>query len=195
MSADAPPAEDAERKVMGIDPYERRWMITAIVLLVGFAVTVTVAGFAMGFSLPTVDQQVDPKTVAETAPWDEPGVREISPGVFEAYVIAQTWSFSPRDLVVPVGSEVTFYVTSIDLQHGFKINDTNVNMQIVPGQVSKLVHNFEEVGTFPILCTEYCGKGHAAMFGQVTVLSAKDYAAKQEADQAATDNADQETTG
>ncbi|MGQ9491600.1 MAG: hypothetical protein ACUVR4_12035 [Anaerolineae bacterium] len=34
---------------------------------------------------------------------------------------------------MPVGSTVTFYVTSADVQHGFAIRDTNINMQIVPG--------------------------------------------------------------
>ena len=41
-----------ERKKMGIDPYERRWMIVSIALLVAFAATVGIAGFAMGFDLP-----------------------------------------------------------------------------------------------------------------------------------------------
>ena len=53
-------------------------------------------------------------------------------------MIAQTWAFVPREIEVPVGSEITIYVTSPDLQHGFKITDTNVNMMVVPGQVSKL---------------------------------------------------------
>ncbi|MCB0959836.1 MAG: cytochrome c oxidase subunit II [Acidimicrobiales bacterium] len=168
-----------ERKKMGIDPYERRWMIVSIALLVAFAATVGIAGFAMGFDLPGQDERVDPQTVATTPPWDEPGVREISPGVYEAYVIAQAWSFSPREIVVPKGAEVTIYVTSIDLQHGFKITDTNVNMQVVPGEVSRLRYTFDELGEFPYLCTEYCGRGHAAMFGQVRVVSQEDYEASQ----------------
>ncbi|MEZ5217620.1 MAG: hypothetical protein R2715_13810 [Ilumatobacteraceae bacterium] len=65
-------------------------------------------------------------------------------------------------------------MTSIDVQHGFKITDTNINMQVVPGQVSKLEHEFDEIGEFPYLCTEYCGQGHAAMFGTVKVVSAAD---------------------
>jgi cytochrome c oxidase subunit 2 len=61
-------------------------------------------------------------------------------------------------------------VTSTDVQHGFKIQDTNVNMQIVPGQVSKLTFTFDEVGEYPYICTEFCGLGHAAMFGTVMVV-------------------------
>lgn len=179
--AAAAPADGERHLVMGIDPYERRWMISAIVLLVVFAGLVTIAGFSMGFQLPGRDGRVDPRTVADEEPWATPGVREISPGVYEAHVLAQAWSFAPREIEVPVGSEVTIYVTSVDLQHGFKITDTNINMQIVPGQVSKLDYTFDEVGEFPYLCTEYCGSGHAAMFGQVNVLSEEDWAAAQAA--------------
>ena len=75
-----------------------------------------------------------------------------------------------REVEVPVNSTVTFYVTSRDIQHGFKLQDTNINMQIVPGQVSKLTHTFDEAGEYPYICTEYCGVGHAAMFGSLTVV-------------------------
>ncbi|MDY7101758.1 MAG: cytochrome c oxidase subunit II [Actinomycetota bacterium] len=170
-----------ERLTMGIDPWERRWMMVSVALLVVFGTAITIAGFAAGFQLPGPDSEVDPRTLSEQEPWSEPGVREISPGVYEAYVLAQTWSFSPREIVLPVGSEVTIYVTTPDLQHGFKITDTNVNMQVVPGQVSKLEYTFDEVGEYPYICTEYCGQGHAAMFGTVRVVSEADAAAAQAA--------------
>jgi cytochrome c oxidase subunit 2 len=72
-------------------------------------------------------------------------------------------------VTIRAGSEVTFYVTSIDVQHGFKIQDTNVNMQIVPGQVSKLTVTFDDPGTYDFICTEYCGSAHAQMYGTLTV--------------------------
>ena len=64
-----PPAGPPESELsMGIDPYERNWMRASIVLLVAFAATVTVAGFAMGFELPGADEEVDPRTVARDSP-------------------------------------------------------------------------------------------------------------------------------
>lgn len=157
---------------MGIDPYERNWMRFSAALLVVFFATVSIAGFAMGFQVNGADQEVDPRTVLDAEPWATPGLREISPGNYQAYVVAQTWSFAPRELEVPVGSTVEILVTSPDLQHGFKITDTNVNMMVVPGQVSKITYTFDEVGEFPYLCHEYCGRGHAAMFGVVKVVPA-----------------------
>ncbi len=190
MSSDtqAPPPDDAldEQLVMGIDPWERNWMKLSIGLLVAFAALITIAGFAVGFQLPGDDGQVDPRTVLTDRPWSEPGVTELGDGKFEAYVVAQAWSFAPREIVLPVGAEVDIYVTSSDLQHGFKITDTNVNMQVVPGQVSKLTFEFDEVGEFPYICHEYCGQGHAAMFGTVKVVSQADYDALQAGDAEAT---------
>lgn len=167
--ADAGPPES--QLSMGIDPYERNWMRASVLLLVAFAATVTIAGFAMGFELPGADREVDPRTLLDTPPWDEPGVREVAPGVYEAYVIAQTWAFVPREIEVPLGSEITIFVTSPDVQHGLKITDTNINMQIVPGHVSKLTYTADEVGEFPYICHEYCGSGHAAMFGVLRVVA------------------------
>lgn len=157
---------------MGIDPYEKNWMRLSIALLVVFFATVTVAGFVMGFQVSGNEARVDPRTLTQTEPWSKPGLRQIGANEYEAYVVSQAWAFVPRELDVPVGSKVTIYVASADLQHGFKITDTNVNMQIVPGQVSKLEYTFDTVGEFPFLCTEYCGKGHPTMYGVVKVLPA-----------------------
>lgn len=174
-----PPADlpDDRDLTMGIDPWEKNWLKISVALLVGFAIAVTVAGFAAGFQLPGDEGRVDPRTVADEPPWSEPGLRELGDGKFEAYVVSRVWAFDPNVLVVPVGAEVDIYVTSVDLQHGFKITDTNVNMQIVPGQVSKLTYTFDEAGEFPYICHEYCGSGHAAMFGTVRVVSEAEYEA------------------
>jgi cytochrome c oxidase subunit 2 len=160
------------KESMGVDPFERNWMWLGGALLVVFFVLVTIAGFALGFQVPGVETRVDPETVTSdpNSPFSEPGLREVAEGEYEAYVVARTFTFQPREIEVPVGSKVTIYVTTPDVQHGFKIQDTNVNMQIVPGQVSKLTYTFDRVGEFPYICTEFCGIGHAAMFGVVRVV-------------------------
>ncbi len=178
MSEDQNPAveitTDHELTEVGIDPWERGWMLFSIGMLLVFFAVVSISGFAMGFQVLGADDEVDPASVTESGPFAEPGLVEVSPGHYQAYVIAKTWTFEPRELDVPVGSEVEIYVTSPDLQHGFKITDTNVNMQVVPGQVSKLSYTFDTVGEFPYICTEYCGQGHAAMWGVVNVYDPDD---------------------
>ena len=156
---------------MNIHPYEKRWIIFSILLLAVFTVAVAVAAFALGIQVPAPEQRVDPRTVASdpNSPWSNPGLREIAPGRYEAYILAQIWYFQPREIQVPVGARVTFYVTSKDVQHTFKIQNTNINVQVVPGQVSKLTVTFKQPGTYPFICSEYCGIGHASMFGQIVV--------------------------
>lgn len=180
VSTTVDPPGDEPQLDMGIDPFERNWIRLSILLLVVFFATVSISGFALGFQVSGEDAEVDPRTVLDSPPWSEPGVREIAPGEYEAYVVAKTWLFEPTTIEIPVGSTVTIYVTSPDLQHGFKITDTNVNMQVVPGQVSKLQYTFDEVGDYPYICTEYCGRGHAAMFGTISVVP--DVAADSSAD-------------
>jgi cytochrome c oxidase subunit 2 len=163
-------AETGAKQHLHVDPTEKRWMRAAIVVLVVFAVAVTIAGFMLGIQVPTEEQRVNPQTIQDAPPWSDPGVREIVPGEqYDVYIVAKRFFYEPGTVEVPVGAEVTFYVTSTDVQHGFKIQDTNVNFMAVPGEVSKLTYTFDEPGTYDYICTEYCGLGHAVMFGSVTV--------------------------
>jgi cytochrome c oxidase subunit 2 len=156
---------------MHVDKYEQAWIRLSLFVLVVFILAVFTTSVVNGIKLPTVVQRVDPKTVTTpgVSPWAEPGLREIAPGKYEAYVLAQIWLFTPNEIRVPAGSEVTFYVTSKDVQHGFKISNTNINMMVLPGQVSKLTAHFDKPGTYNIICHEYCGVGHHTMFGQIIV--------------------------
>ena len=130
---ETPGGEAPDRLEMGIDPFERNWMVLAAVMLVVFFATVTIAGFALGFQVSGADSEIDPVTAFDSEPWSDPGLRQISENHYEAYVVSKTWFFEPRELEIPVGATVDIYVTSADLQHGFKITDTNINMQVVPG--------------------------------------------------------------
>ena len=152
-----------------VDRYERGWIIAAVVLLATFALAVTVASFALGIQLPAPEARVDPNAVAQQGPFASPGIRELAPGKYEAFILAQIWFFNPREITVPLGSEVTFYVTSKDVQHGFKLEGTNINLMVIPGQVSKLTYTFDKPGDYNWVCHEYCGLGHAAMFGTLKV--------------------------
>lgn len=159
---------------MHVDSYERGWMIFSFVMLVLFAAAVAVAAFGMGIQVPAPEERVDPRTVATdpNSPWSNPGLREIAPGKYDAYVLARAvpqWEYLPREMTVPAGSRVTFYVTSPDVQHGFMIQNTNANFMVLPGQVSKLTVTFDKPGTYNFICTEFCGAGHGVMYGSIIV--------------------------
>lgn len=159
--------------MMHIDRRERIYLAITIGLLTVFALTLAVSSVAFGIQVPTPVERVDPRTVATPpSPWglpEEERIRELAPGRYEAYVLGQMWQFTPREIRVPAGSSVTFYLTSRDITHGFKISNTNINMMVVPGEVSRLTATFDAPGTYNIICHEYCGALHHTMMGQVIV--------------------------
>lgn len=147
--------------------YERAFMVLSALMLVAFLVALGYAAFEMGLHLPSRAGEIAPDAVARTPPFDDPGVHEIGSGRYEAVVVARAWGYAPAEIRVPVGAEVTFRVTSIDVIHGFHVEGTRINMMVLPGQISQLAYTFDEPGEHLLICHEYCGVGHHAMFGKV----------------------------
>jgi cytochrome c oxidase subunit II len=127
------------------------------------------AAFADNINPPMGMQQIDPTKVASTPPFDKPGLRKLPDGSFEAYVVAEVFEFNPSQLEIPLGSEVTFYVTSADVVHGFFIPNTDINMMAIPGWVNVESHRFTRPGHYLAICHEYCGIGHQNMFARIEV--------------------------
>lgn len=154
-----------------VDTYEKWWIGISVTVLVLFFLTITISAVAFGYQLPYSSVQVNPNTVAQAGPFAEPGLRQLAPGRYEAVVRAgaRPWVFIPAEMKVPVGSQVTFIVTSQDVQHGFLVENTNINAMLLPGRVTTLTHTFRTPGVYHYVCTEYCGLGHQYMFGTLTV--------------------------
>jgi cytochrome c oxidase subunit 2 len=148
---------------------ERIWLAFGLAILVLFAAVITTSAVVDGFVPPSRVQSIDPTKVGQTPPFDHPGLRKIADGAYEAYYVARVFSFSPAEIRVPVGSRVTFYVTSTDVEHGFSVPETGVNTMVTPGWVSSVSHTFKQRGTFLLVCNEYCGAGHHMMAAKVTV--------------------------
>lgn len=153
---------------MHVHPYERAWIIVSVALLMVFGVAIVASSLSMGIQIPGLSARLAPVSPDGFAS-DEPWVRQLGPGRYEANVFAQMWAFQPSEIRVPAGSTVTFYLHSRDLLHGFKILDTNVSLMAIPGQVGKVTATFNQPGEYLIVCNEYCGVGHQAMFGRLIV--------------------------
>jgi cytochrome c oxidase subunit 2 len=170
---------------MHIHPQEKTYATIAIAIVTVFFIAVTISGFSLGFIVPSPESLVDPRTIAtpgngsQYVGFSEPAenrlVEKEAGKEYDLYVTAQMWSFVPfatlpnKELVIKQGAHINFYVTSIDVQHGFMIESTNINMQILPGQVSKLGHTFDKAGSFNLICHEFCGSGHHTMYGTIVV--------------------------
>lgn len=159
-----------------VHSYEKAFLILSAAMLVVFLATLGWTAFGMGFHLPSRSDEIPPDEVRETPPFDDPGVHETDDGL-EAVVIGRAWGFEPAEIHVPAGREVTFKVTSVDVVHGFYVERTRVNLMLLPGQVSELDYTFREPGEHLVICHEYCGVGHHAMFGRVIVEDAETWEA------------------
>lgn len=154
---------------MQIHRYERWWLIFGFGMLLFFLTLIGVAAVADNINPPSDMQRIDPTKLSQTPPFDKPGLRHRPDGSYEAYYVAQVFTFQPERLVIPPGAKVTFYVTSADVVHGFFIPDTDVNMMAIPGWVNEATHTFTRPGEYLLICHEYCGIGHQNMFGKIEV--------------------------
>jgi cytochrome c oxidase subunit 2 len=154
---------------MHIHRTERIWLFFCVALMAVFLAAITAGALIDGLIPPSRVQSIDPTRVAQTPPFDRPGLRKIAAGVYEAYYVAHIFAFDPATIEVPAGSRVTFFVTSADVVHGFSIPETGVNTEVEPGWVSSVAHTFRTPGTFLLICNEYCGSGHLLMAANVVV--------------------------
>ena len=95
------------------------------------------------------------------------------PAVKEFDVVAERFTFTPQRLVVNQGDTVRIRVRSADVTHGFEIKKLDVD-DLVPkgGRLVTFEFTADEAGTFPITCSEYCGRGHEKMKGVLEVQPA-----------------------
>ncbi|MCC6906134.1 MAG: cytochrome c oxidase subunit II [Anaerolineae bacterium] len=152
-----------------IDRFESSFMTLSAIMIAGFGLAVLVAVFGLGVQLPGQVDQLAPAEVDSAPGFDNPGVRMVYPGKYEAYIVVQAWQFTPTEITIPAGSELTMYLASKDIIHGFHVLDTNINVMVIPGQISEVSNVFEEPGTYLYMCHEYCGALHHTMVGQIVV--------------------------
>ena len=149
--------------------YELAWILPSIAIPVGMLAALMVTAFGAGIHLAGDEGRIDPAKVAEHPLFKDPGVSEIAPGQYEVRMTAQIWSFAPAEIRVPAGSTVHFWATSKDLVHGLFVPRHNVNVMLLPGQISHAQARFDTPGEYPMICHEYCGVAHHTMAGKIIV--------------------------
>ena len=86
----------------------------------------------------------------------------------DIYLTARLWAWRP---ILELEKDKTYklHLTSMDYHHGFSLQPTNINIQVVPGyeHVVKITPN--QSGQFSIVCNEYCGINHHTMVGRLYV--------------------------
>lgn len=167
---------------MEIHRYEKLWFGAALLLIVLFIATVVFG--AVGAGIQMVDDEggtVDPDELDEHPRFGNTGVHEATDSDVDYEVNMKAYHpvFLPAEVTVPVDNEITFYITSGDVVHGFDMVGTNVNAMLIPGQITKFTVEFDETGEYNYICNEYCGQLHHTMEGVVHVVSEEEWNAMQ----------------
>jgi cytochrome c oxidase subunit 2 len=110
-------------------------------------------------------------------------LRNPPPDAMHVNVIARQWSwlFKYSDgkqsdvLRVPIGKPIELIMTSEDVIHSLFIPAYRIKEDCVPGMKTHLWFKADEMGSYDIFCTEYCGVGHSHMLSKVIVMSDKDF--------------------
>jgi cytochrome c oxidase subunit 2 len=88
------------------------------------------------------------------------------------------WTFSYPDqgdltsaqLRLPLDRTVKLHLRALDVIHSFWVPEFGQKQDAVPGQDTTLVITPSKVGTYPVICTELCGLGHALMRTSAIVM-------------------------
>jgi cytochrome c oxidase subunit 2 len=161
------------RERINSTPIEITWMIIPLLI---FLVFFALAGVQYGkmYSPPARSMQID--VVGKQWMWKiqhADGQREIDA------------------LHIPVGQDVTITLSSEDVVHSFYVPAFRIKHDAVPGTYNSFWFRAVKAGTYPLFCSQYCGKDHSLMIGQVIAMAPKDFATWQQRGQPAGDLAAQ----
>ncbi len=113
------------------------------------------------------EAMVDAYTVREEGDTGIPVVHPPAGG--DVYMIARVYEWWPV-LELEKGESYRLHLSSMDVQHGFSLQPTNINLQIHPGYEMVLTVTPDEAGEFSVVCNEFCGIGHHTMVGRIYVV-------------------------
>jgi cytochrome c oxidase subunit II len=155
---------------MNVHLYERLWMYAAAIIIAVFLTVIGVSTYAYNVHPPSHVETIQPSKIFEDPRFARVGEVIAGPdGTLEVPMVASMFAFIPNEVRVPAGRPVRFRLTSADVVHGFMVSGTNANAMLMPGYVSQFTTVFSTPGDYLIVCHEFCGTGHHAMFGRIIV--------------------------
>ena len=113
----------------------------------------------------TILSAASARTVAQGAKYAGAGVQ----AVHEIQVTLRKYEFSPSSLRVRKGERVKLVMAAADHDHGFKLDDFDINQKIPKGTTVVVEFTADKAGTFQFRCSNVCGIGHGNMKGMLVV--------------------------
>jgi cytochrome c oxidase subunit 2 len=110
-------------------------------------------------------------------------MRQVPANAMVVKVEARMWSWAfeyengkrTDHLRVPLGRDIKLAMISRDMVHSLYIPAFRVKEDLVPRQETTMWFVSNRLGTYDIMCAEYCGMGHSRMMSKVIVMPEKDF--------------------
>jgi cytochrome c oxidase subunit 2 len=80
-----------------------------------------------------------------------------------------------KELVVPINQPLYFTMTSKDVMHSFFVPNARLKRDVAEGYKTHIRFTPDKLGTYPIVCTELCGIGHAVMRSTLRVVPVDEF--------------------
>ena len=82
---------------------------------------------------------------------------------------AKRYEYTPDVILVKQGTHVILEIESLDVTHGFKIDQYGINVTIPEKEKVTVEFYAREPGTYPFKYSHFCGVGHFGMNGKLIV--------------------------
>lgn len=78
-------------------------------------------------------------------------------------IVAKRFDFTPGEITLKKGEPVVLVLKSLDVPHGVRFRELNIETKANKGQTSELAFTPEKTGDFVGHCAVFCGAGHGKM--------------------------------
>jgi cytochrome c oxidase subunit 2 len=125
--------------------------------------------------------------VASLAVWSDEHSSQKSPVRLDVTGFQFGWQFSLPQygvknldgisdiMALPVNRPVYVSERSPDVIHSFWVPEFRAKQDAVPGLVTHMQFTTRQIGTYRVICTEFCGVGHSTMVARIKVVSDADF--------------------
>ncbi len=116
--------------------------------LIGLPLLVASITVSTAFSVPIVHAQ-EPKRIEITA---------------------KRFTYEPGEITLKRGQPVTLVLKSMDVTHGLRVRELNVDVKIPAGGTQEVQFTPQKTGNFVAHCSVFCGPGHGSMVLKLHVV-------------------------
>jgi cytochrome c oxidase subunit 2 len=78
-------------------------------------------------------------------------------------VTAKRFAYAPAEITVKKGVPVVLVIKSVDVAHGLRFRELNLDAKISKGGTAEMRFTPEKTGDFVGHCSVFCGSGHGSM--------------------------------